>query len=253
MLVSFYRKGFPMTTFTTYLNPLLGRVSGCVSLAMLFDLLRALPRPLVGGPVAYGRQMILDALAEVDAWAPRDRFEAALALQIPTLLLAGRAAEAAARVEADWDRRMRLERHVMTSQRRAEALGREIRRHRKDLAAEGLVHVSPPGFVCDADALEAVWRDLERALPEAVLTPEVEAVPAGFGGAAVGPDGVLEARDEFEAEPLPAFKGVPKWKQAGRKYLDELLEEERDELIAVQLRGETIEEPPQRVEDYIEP
>jgi hypothetical protein len=36
--------------------------------------------------------------------------------------------------------------------------------------------------------------------------------------------------------------------------LDELTEEERDELIEAQLvRGETIEEPPQRPEAYIEP
>jgi hypothetical protein len=46
---------------------------------------------------------------------------------------------------------------------------------------------------------------------------------------------------------------VPKWKRAGRKYLDELNEEEWEELIEVQVvRGETIEEPPQRPEDWSE-
>jgi hypothetical protein len=229
-----------------------------ISLAMLFNFLRCLPRPGIGGPVAYGRQMIQDALAAVDAFGPRDRLEALLVMPIPTLLLAAKDAEAAARAEPDFDRRMRIERHMMALQRRAEALGAEVRRHRRALAAQDLQHVPPqPALGYDLDALEAVWRDLELELPETALKELPLEVPEGFGAVtevvADGPDGWLESRDEFEAEPPPRFKGVPKWKKAGRRYLDELTEEEFGELIAAQQRGETIEEPPQRPEAWSEP
>jgi hypothetical protein len=245
-----------MSSPSTFLNPMLGRVPGVISLAMLFNFLRCLPRPFVGGPVAYGRQMIQDALAAVDAIDPRDRLEAVLALRIPLLEAEADATYALARLESDWEQKARKQRHAMALERRAEAVRREIRRHRRALAAEDVQHVSPPPLAYDLDALEAVWRDLQSALPETALVELPMEVPAGFGMGGVkdvGPDGVLEARDEFEAEPLRRFKGVPKWKKAGRKYLDELTDEERDELIAAQLRGETIEEPPQRVEEYIEP
>ena len=260
-----------MPSSPDWMNPLLGRVPGVISLAMLFDFLRCLPRPRLGGPVAYGRQMIQDALAAVDAIGPRDKVEAVLAMQIPTLLLAAKEAEAAARVEPDFDRRMRIERHMAMLQRRAEGLSAEVRRHRRELAVgSGLRHVSPPALVYDLDVLEAVWRDLERELPESALVavpvaypPEwgpleaesLEVAPAAEVVAPVDarPDGQLEDRDEFEVEPR-RFQGVPKWKLAGRKYLDELPEEERAELIEAQLvRGELIEEPPQRPEEWSEP
>lgn len=82
------------------------------------------------------------------------------------------------------------------------------------------------------------------------VAPMVEAQSAKVPG----PDGWLEDRDEYEVEPPSRFQGVPKWKQAGRKYLDELTEEEWDELIKAQVeRGEVIEEPPQRPEAWSEP
>jgi hypothetical protein len=214
--------------------------------------------------------MIQDALASVDAFGPRDRLEAMLVMQIPTLLLAAREAEAAATAEPDFNLRMRRQRHMAMLQRRAEGLSAEVRRHRRSLVTGlDLQHAPPHALGYDLDALEAVWRDPARDLPETALVALPLEIPPGCfgmpldgrGGEAVpapvvqpGPDGRLEDRDEFEVEPPPRFQGVPKWKQAGRRYLDELLEEERAELIEAQvLRGETIEEPPQRPAAWTEP
>ena len=265
-----------MPSSPDWMNPLLGRLPGVISLAMLFDFLRCLPRPRLGGPVGYGRQMIADALAAIDAIGPRDKVEAALVMQIPTLLLAARETEAAARAEPDLDRRMRIERHMSMLQRRAEGLSAEVRRHRKELVTGlNLRHVSPPALEYDLDMLEAVWRDLERELPESALVAVPMEYPAGWeppaaGEAGVvelaevtvaapveihverGPDGWLEDRDEFEVPPQPVFQGIPKWKQAGRKYLDELPDDELAELVAAQKRGELIEEPPHRPEAWSE-
>ena len=60
-----------MARSTTYLNPALGRLPGVVPLALRYDFLCALPGPRVGGAVDWGRLMIQDALAVVDAAGPR--------------------------------------------------------------------------------------------------------------------------------------------------------------------------------------
>lgn len=257
---------------SNWYNPPLGHLPGVISLAMLTSFLHCLPRPRPGASRALGRQMIQDALAALDAWSPRDRFEALLVLQIPTLLLAAQEVEAEARAAPDFDQRMRLYRRVAVFQRRVEGLGAEVRRHRRELAVgQDLQHAPPPQQGYDLDALEAVWREPARELPETALEalplavvaarygiamdpPGVE-TPAGPVAAAVdaGPDGKLEDRDEFEVEPPPRFQGVPLWKQRGRKYLDELPDEELAELVAAQKRGEVIEEPPQRPLEWSEP
>ena len=232
-----------MTRSTTYLNPALGLLPGVVSLALLYDFLRALPRPRVGGPIAYGRLMIQDALAVVDAAGPRDLLEAALLMQVPVLLIEAREAQAMATADPDWDRKTRMQRHALALQRRGEAMQREVRRHRAALAARGIEHVAPPPFAYDLDALEAVWRDLESELPETALVPQRMEPPPGFGAV---PEPKLEDRAEFEVPPQPRFQGVPKWKQAGRKFLDDLTDEELDELVAADGRGEVYDEPPRR-------
>lgn len=251
---------------STYLNPALGRVPGVISAAMLTRLLRGLPRPGAGDLPAMGRQMIQDALASVDAIGPRDKFEATLVTQIPGLMLAAQEIEAEARVEPNVDRRIRMQKHMMALQRRAEGLGAELRRHRRGLAQQDLQHVSPPAQAYDLDALEAVWQQPERALAEAVLVALPLEIPPGCFGmpmpgvapqaevALVGLDGKLEDRDEFEVDPRPRFQGVPLWKQHGKKYLDELDAEELGELTVAQLeRGEVVEEPPHRPVEWSEP
>ena len=102
---------------SNYYNPMLGRVPGCVSLAMVFDFLCCLPRPRIGGPVAYGRQMIQDTLGAVDAFGPRDRFEAMLVMRIPVLEVEADATYALAQRETDWDRKARMQRHAMALSR----------------------------------------------------------------------------------------------------------------------------------------
>lgn len=76
-----------MPRSTNWFNPMPGQVHGVISLAMLANFPRCLPRRRRGGPAAHGRQMIQDALAAVDAIGPRDRFEVVLVMQIPTLRL----------------------------------------------------------------------------------------------------------------------------------------------------------------------
>lgn len=152
---------------THWYNPPLGQVPGVVSLSMLSTFLRCLPRRLIGASRVLGREMIQDALATVDAWSPRDRFEAPLVMQIATLGLSAREAELAATAEPDFDLRMRITRYMSMLQRRAEGLGAEVRRHRRELKLGlNLQHVAPLAQGYDLDALEAVWHDPERELEE---------------------------------------------------------------------------------------
>ena len=67
-----------MTESTHYRNPRPGRLPGCVSMAMVYSCLRALPPPRQGGPADFGRQHIQDALGMIDALSPRDVLEAML-------------------------------------------------------------------------------------------------------------------------------------------------------------------------------
>ena len=164
---------------TTYFNPPAGVLPGSVSLSMLQDLLRALPLPGPGDAPEIGRAMILDALAVVDAAGPRDALEATLLMQVPPLLLAARQTQALAVGEADWDRRAKMQREVMALQRRAEGLQREVRRHRRALAAQGVEHVASPAQAVDVARLEAAWRDPAVGLDAAVLTPRA-VDPAAF-------------------------------------------------------------------------
>ena len=261
-----------MSAFSTYYNPILGRLPGVISLAMLIDFLRCLPRPPIGAPLAYGRQMIQDALASVDAFGPRDRLEAMLVLPIPTLLLAAREMEAAAAADPDLDRRMRLRRQMMALQRRAEALGAEVRRHRRELARRDVQHVPPqPAWEFDLDALEAAWRDPEAVLQETALMAAPLEYPAGWGPTEtavadvvpaavvavpveVGLDGTLEGRAEFDAVSPSGFQRVPTWKQAGRPYPDELAAKGAAARVEAPLaRGEVIEAPPRQSGAGVEP
>ena len=63
---------------------------------------------------------------------------------------------------------------------------------------------------------------------------------------AAGLEGALEDRDAFEVDPAPVFAGVPLWRQHGRKWLDELTDEELKEVTDAVQRGEVIAEPPPR-------
>lgn len=240
---------------TTYLNPLLGLLPGCISLAMLYDLLCCLPRPRAGGPRDYGRQLIQDALAMLDAAAPRDRLEAMLATQMVALHAQARPALMRAAMEENPDRQARLQRHAMALQRRAEALERAIARHRRALAREGLVHVAPPGWEYDLDALEAVWRDPTAELPASALVARELEIPVFGAAVATEAEPAAEVAEVVEAEPaVPAVPAaavparVPLWQQAGRQYLDELTDEELREVVLAQHRGEAIPEPPMRPE-----
>jgi hypothetical protein len=223
-----------MQRITTYLSPRLGSLPGCISLAMLADLLRCLPRPQPDQSRDYGRQLIQDALAMLDAIAPRDRLEAELAVQMLALHAQARPALMRAAAEQDPDRQMRLQRHAMALQRRAEAQERSIARHRRTLAREGEVHVAPPGWEYDLDALEAAWRDPAAELPAAALRQQELEIPT-FGA------------KQAEAEEAPPAR-VPLWQQAGRQYLDELTDEELREVVRVHGRGEPFPEPPMRPE-----
>jgi hypothetical protein len=187
-------------------------------------------------------------------------------MPIPTLLLAAKDAEAQAMAEPDFDRRMRRQRRMMALPRRAEGLGAEVRRHRREPAARDLPHALPFARGYDLDALEAVWWEPEREAPKTTLVALPPAVLAARYGipmdppgaeAAVEvpvetePDGRLQDRDACEVEPPPRFQGVPKWKVVGRQFVDVLTEEELVEARLV--RGETIEEPPRRPEEWTGP
>jgi len=232
---------------TTYLNPALGLLPGSVSLWMLSSLLRALPRPDVVGSAALARAMLLDALAYVDAFGPRDRLEAMLVMQVPPLRAEAESWMRMAAAEPELERKLRLQRHAGMLQRRAEALGQEVRRHRRALEKQGLEHIAPAPQACDLAALEAAWRDPSVVLEEDVLVPQELPVPEGFGRVAPRvAEPPLESRAEFEAPPQPRFQGVPLWRQHGRRWLDELTDEELEEVTSAQLRGEVIEEAPVR-------
>jgi hypothetical protein len=109
--------------------------------------------------------MIRDALGMVGVYAPRDALEAALVIQIVVFHYRAQQAMAlAAMHEDDVAKQLRSERHAMALQRGAALLERRMWQHRRALAAEGEVRVSPPAWEYDLDALEAAWRE---AVPSA--------------------------------------------------------------------------------------
>ena len=173
-----------MSRTLSYLNPLPTLVSACLSLALIHDLLRCLPRPCTGGPADYGRQMIQDALAAADLLGPRDRLEAAIAVQMVVLQRQAREAAAAAAAEPDFDKRLRIQRHEMALLRRHEALGRNEAIEEPPMAPEGVAVQAPPEprlTQQEADALtpEQRWRRYGSR-----LEPEVFGVRPAVGARA---------------------------------------------------------------------
>lgn len=244
----------PQPPSTTYLNPRLGQVPGSVTAHMLHLLVCSLPLPGPGGPADAAHQALEDALADIDAAGPRDRREAKLVVREVALLAQADALMMRAVAETDPVEQERLQKRMLALQRAADAMGRALRRHRRGLAAEGLQHVPPWTQVVDLAALEQAWQQPEAVLPADLLTPQ-PTDPASIWPVApaateeAGPPAPatgLEDRDEFEVPPRPKFQGVPLWRQNGRRWLDELPDEELAEVTAAQQRGEEIEEPPVR-------
>ena len=157
------------------------RLPGAVSLMMVFDLLRALPRPPIGGPAQYGRGMIRDAMEILWDLRPRDVTEALLAVQIVLLDYHGMQAAIVANAhDSDLEAMMRWGKHGMALQRRAAALERQFYAHRQAVEARGEVPVAQPGWTYELAALEAAWRKQpvlvrpETEEEDAAAAPEVE-------------------------------------------------------------------------------
>lgn len=179
-----------MSRSLTYINPLLGRLPGCFSLVMVHCLIRCLARPQSGGPAAYGRLLIQDALGMVDNYAPRDTLEAMLVMQIVSFHSRAQQALMRAAQVADPVKLARAERHAMALRRAAEALERQLWRRRRALAAEGEVHVSPPAWEYDLDALEAMWREagpVEVAAADEAAADDEAMVAGAPGGELAAP------------------------------------------------------------------
>jgi hypothetical protein len=126
---------------------------------MVFDLLRALPPPPIGGPAQYGRTMIRDAMEILWDHRPRDITEAMLAVQIVVLGYHGmQATIAMAAHRGDLEAMMRWGKHSMALQRRAAALKRQLYAHRRAVEARGELPQVQPGWTYELAALEAAWR-----------------------------------------------------------------------------------------------
>ena len=181
------------------------RLPDAVSLTMVFDLLRALPRPPIGGPAQYGRLMIRDALDILWGFQPRDVTEAMLAIQIIVLdYLSTQATITASAHQGKPEEMMRWEKHAMALQRRSAAARQQFRAHRRELATRGEAPEARPGWTYDLAALEAAW----RKKPVLVRTETEDAV-ASAEAEVEWPEG--------EVMELPAVEGAA---MAGEASLD---------------------------------
>ena len=193
----------------------------CVAPEAVHSLMRSLPRPNPDDPPAHGRQLVASAVGMIGELRPRNRYEAALVLQIIAAQFQARqSGELRAANQARPEVMTRYERGMVTLLRSAQAMERRLRLYRRDMLAEGYAPAVGQVWACELDALEAVWR----------------AEPVGQ-----------------EAAPAPAAKPAAKkvwaWQKNGRTYMHQILDAELDELMEAHKRGEVVEWPPYRPGD----
>jgi branched-subunit amino acid aminotransferase/4-amino-4-deoxychorismate lyase len=186
--------------------PYHGTLPDCFDQALLVGLLDGLPRPAPGAARLLGRQMLARALETVRLYRPRDALEAQLVQQI--VIVTNRVAqlEAEARRQAGVEEMLRLDRHAARLRRSVDELERRLRRHRRECRMEGWEDAPAGEWEYELDALERHWR---------------------------------------EEAPLLVDR-VPLWVMAGKRFMDELTNEEYEELVFAEMRGELLPLPPAR-------